>query len=132
MKKFVLATFATLGLCAVSIGASAATTGCGVPRNAFDQVYCAGNLFGQIDKDLNTTYGSLRKHLNADQSTALKNGQLAWIKSRDEACSYEKPGAGYFVNLACAIDKTNERLAFLKDRERECSSTGCVTSKIGE
>ena len=105
--------------------------GCGKPRNAFDQVYCAGNLFSQTDKDLNTTYSSLRQKLNASQKDALKQGQLAWIAKRDAECSEEKRN-GYYVNLDCAIELTQSRLTFLKERERECNSTGCVTEELAK
>lgn len=124
MKKISIA----LMLFCLSAGAHAA--GCAKPRNAFDQVYCAGNLFSQIDRDLNQAYASLRKNLNPAQQETLKQGQLGWIKQRDELCSYEKPN-GYYVNLSCAVEQTQSRLAFLKERERECTSTGCVTSKLG-
>ena len=103
--------------------------GCAKPRNAFDQVYCAGNLFSQADRDLNAGYTSLRGHLNAAQKESLKQGQVAWIKTRDAECSEEK-STGYFVNLDCAVEKTQSRLAFLKERERECLSTGCSNDKL--
>ncbi|WP_454690433.1 lysozyme inhibitor LprI family protein [Achromobacter aloeverae] len=119
---------ALAGSAFVATGAQAA--GCAKPRNAFDQVYCSGNLFSQTDHDLNTAYGDLRKQLKPAQQDALKKGQLAWIKTRDEQCSYEKPN-GYYVNLDCAVSMTQQRLDFLKERERECKSTGCQDSKIG-
>ena len=116
----------------LSLASSAAfAAGCGKPRNAFDQVYCAGNLFSQTDKDLNTTYSSLRQKLDAGQKDALKKGQLAWITKRDAACSKED-SSGYFVNLDCAIQMTESRQSFLKERERECNSTGCVTDKLAQ
>jgi uncharacterized protein YecT (DUF1311 family) len=124
MKKIGL----VLALACLSAGAHAA--GCAQPRNAFDQVYCAGNLFSQADHDLNTVYGDLRKQLQPAQQAALRTGQLAWIKQRDQACSEEKSN-GYYVNLTCAVDMTQQRQAFLKERQRECSSTGCVDSKLG-
>jgi uncharacterized protein YecT (DUF1311 family) len=116
-------------LMAASFNARAA--GCETPRNAFDQLYCSSTIFAQTDKDLNTTYGALRKQLQPAQQEALKKGQLAWIKQRDDECSYEKPN-GYYVNLGCAVKQTQSRLDFLKARQRECGSTGCVTSKLGE
>ncbi|WP_024680232.1 lysozyme inhibitor LprI family protein [Pseudomonas syringae] len=125
MKKIAIVLMAVV----FPLGAHAA--GCAKPRNAFDQVYCAGNLFSQSDRDLNQEYTALRKHLNSTQQSSLKSGQLAWIKQRDAQCSEEKP-SGYFVNLDCAVDMTQSRLAFLKERERECTSTGCVESKLGE
>ncbi|WP_296257840.1 MULTISPECIES: lysozyme inhibitor LprI family protein [unclassified Pseudomonas] len=105
--------------------------GCAQPRNAFDQVYCVSNLFSQADRDLNQEYTALRKHLNPTQQSALKAGQVAWIKQRDNDCSEEK-SSGYFVNLACAVETTQQRMAFLQERERECTSTGCVDSKLGQ
>jgi uncharacterized protein YecT (DUF1311 family) len=118
-----------LALAAASSTAMAA--GCGKPRNAFDQVYCAGNLFSQTDKDLNTAYSSLRGKLNAAQKDSLKQGQLAWIAKRDAECSKEESN-GYYVNLDCAIELTQSRLSFLKERERECDSTGCQSDKLAK
>jgi len=115
--------------CLLAGGAQAA--GCGKPRNAFDTVYCAGNLFSQTDKSLNQTYGELRKQLTPDQQNTLKQSQLAWIKSRDEQCSRED-NTGYFVNLDCAVTMTQTRLDFLKERQRECSSTGCEAGKLSQ
>ena len=124
-----------LKTCAFILLATITTTsfaaGCAKPRNAFDNVYCAGNLFAQLDKDFNEKYTSLRKQLSAAQQQSLKQGQLKWIKQRDAACS-ETKGDGYYVNLDCAVDMTQSRLDFLKDRERECTSTGCVDSKLAE
>jgi uncharacterized protein YecT (DUF1311 family) len=126
MKKFAI----LLGAAALlPLGAHAA--GCAAPRNAFDQVYCTGNLFSQADHELNQEYSRLRSHLNASQQAALKSGQIAWIKQRYQSCSEEKQ-SGYFVNLTCAVDTTQQRLAFLKERERECNSTGCVDAKLGQ
>lgn len=106
-----------------------AADACGTPRNAFDSVYCRSGEFSQADRELNQQFGTLRKHLNDGQKALLKKSQIAWIKDRDAQCSYERDG-GYFVNLQCAVDKTNERLAVLRERERECQSTGCVDSKL--
>lgn len=115
-------------LLTISMGAHAA--GCATPKNAFDEVYCAGNLFTQVDRDLNLAYSSLRTRLTPPRKELLKQGQLTWIKARNAKCSKED-SSGYFVNLTCANDMTADRLSFLKERERECVSTGCVESKLG-
>lgn len=128
MKKELLIAVLLGGLLP-SAGAFAA--GCATPRNAFDTVYCMGNVFSQVDRDLNVEYGTLRKMLNTSQQGQLKKGQLAWIKQRDEACSYERPN-GYFVNLNCAVEMSQERTEVLKARERECKSTGCDDSKLAQ
>lgn len=125
MKKLAVA------LCAAFIPFAAHAAGCAKPRNAFDQVYCSSNIFSQADRDLNQQYSRLRTHLNPAQQTSLKTGQLAWLKQRDQQCSEEKNN-GYFVNLDCAVEMTQQRLAFLQERERECNSTGCVDDKLGQ
>lgn len=129
MLKTTLAAAMTLsGLC---VFATAQAAGCGTPRNAFDTVYCASNLFAQSDKSLNQTYGELRKQLPADQQAVLKQSQLAWIKQRDSQCAREEAD-GYFVNLDCAVSLTDSRLEVLKERLRECASTGCEAGKLGQ
>ncbi|MBR8058899.1 lysozyme inhibitor LprI family protein [Burkholderia dolosa] len=117
--------------CALAVPFAAHAAGCAKPRSAFDQVYCSSNEFSQLDRELNDQYGRLRKQLSGDQQAKLKSGQLAWMKQRDDRCS-EKRDDGYLVNLQCAIDATQSRLSFLRERERECASTGCVTSRLGE
>ena len=111
------------------LSADLALAACEKPRNAFDSVYCLSTEYAQVDRELNNEFGTLRKMLNDGQKAALKKSQIAWIKDRDAQCSYERDG-GYFVNLQCAVDKTNERLVVLRERERECQSTGCVDSKL--
>ncbi|HSC81937.1 MAG TPA: lysozyme inhibitor LprI family protein [Chitinolyticbacter sp.] len=130
MNKFAL-TLPVALLGAALFAGHAQAAGCGKPRNAFDTVYCAGNLFTQTDKTLNQTYTELRKQLNSAQQSTLKQSQLAWIKQRDAQCSRED-STGYFVNLDCANSMTQERLDFLKERQRECSSTGCEASKLAQ
>ncbi len=92
-------------------------------------MYCRSGEFSQADRELNQQFGTLRKHLNDGQKTLLKKSQIAWIKERDAACSESKDN-GYFVNLDCATEKTRQRLDFLRERERECLSTGCVDAKL--
>ncbi|GAB7128207.1 lysozyme inhibitor LprI family protein [Silvimonas sp. JCM 19000] len=124
-------TLLTLAVATFALAAGAQAAGCAKPRNAFDQVYCAGNLFSQTDKTLNQAFGDLRKQLTAEQQATLKTSQLAWIKDRDAKCSRED-SSGYFVNLDCAVTMTQERVDFLKERSRECSSTGCESSKLAQ
>lgn len=121
----------SVGLALIAFAISSHAAGCGKPRNAFDEVYCSGNLFSQKDSDLNKSYSSLRQLLNVEQKETLKQGQLSWIKARDAKCSMED-STGYFVNLSCAIDMTEARLEFLKERERECKSTGCSSDKLSK
>lgn len=124
-------TLLTLAVASFALAAGAQAAGCAKPRNAFDQVYCAGNLFSQSDKTLNQTFTELRKQLTTEQQATLKTSQLAWIKDRDAKCSRED-STGYFVNLDCAVTMTDARVAFLKERQRECSSTGCEAAKLAQ
>ncbi|MFS2127908.1 lysozyme inhibitor LprI family protein [Pseudomonas sp. Pseusp97] len=126
MRKTLLSvTVLAAGLLSTELALAA----CEKPRNAFDSVYCLSTEYAQVDRELNNEFGTLRKMLNDGQKAALKKSQIAWIKDRDAQCSYERDG-GYFVNLQCAVDKTNERLSVLRERERECQSTGCVDAKL--
>jgi len=49
----------------------------------------------------------------------LKKSQLAWIKMRDASCDYEtyesKTGTAFYsIYEKCLLDKTNERIEYLK------------------
>ncbi len=122
---------ASCALLALAVPFAAHAAGCAKPHSAFDQVYCSSTQFSQSDRDLNDEYGRLRKQLSSDQQATLKAGQLAWLKQRDAQCS-ETRNNGYLVDLQCATDMTQSRLSFLRERERECTSTGCVASKLGD
>lgn len=129
MKKHRVTLACALAALAVPFAAHAA--GCAKPQGAFDQVYCNSTVFSQADRDLNNEYSHLRKQLNKAQQASLKSGQIAWLKQRNDQCSTAHD-EGYYVDLQCAIDMTQARLSFLRARERECSSTGCVSSKLGQ
>jgi uncharacterized protein YecT (DUF1311 family) len=124
MKKICLA--ATM----IAFAWSAHAAGnCEKPKTAFDNVYCESTLFSQADRELNQSYGTLRKQLSTAQQQSLKQGQIAWMRARDEQCSKQDSG-GFMVNLECAVNMTQSRLNFLKSRERECLSTGCIDAKL--
>ncbi|KAF0812986.1 hypothetical protein IGB42_02382 [Andreprevotia sp. IGB-42] len=124
MKKMLMAA----GLLLVSALASA-NSNCDKPKDDFDGLYCLNKVYLQADKDLNEVYGKLVKQLDADGKAALKKGQLAWISNRNSECSY-KDAKGFYVNLDCATRTTTERVQFLTERSRECSSAGCMNSKL--
>jgi len=127
MKKIIIFSMAAL------LPFGAYTQGCEKPRNAFDQVYCLSAQFSQVDRDLNQQYSRLRQQLKAPQQAMLRNGQLAWIRQRDAQCSERRrSNRNYLIDLQCAVDMTQQRIAFLQKRERECSSTGCVNARLGD
>lgn len=123
MKK----TIALLALLAPLM--ASANSNCDKPLNDFDGLYCLNKVYIEADKELNARYKELMPFLNNSGKIALKRGQLAWIKQRNNECSLRE-GNKFFVNLDCAARQTIERVQFLQDRLRECKSSGCLNSKL--
>jgi len=110
-------------------GAAFANSACDVPKNDFDGLYCLNKVYQEADKELNEAYKNLSAKLDANGKKALKTGQLAWIENRNKTCS-KREANDFYVNLDCATNTTVERARFLQDRLRECSSAGCMNSKL--
>lgn len=110
-------------------GAALANSACDKPKNDFDGLYCLNKVYQEADRELNDNYQKLAGQLDADGKKALKKGQLAWIRNRNESCSKLEPGR-FFVDLECATETTISRARFLQDRVRECVSAGCQNSKL--
>jgi Uncharacterized protein conserved in bacteria len=123
MRKIALALFLTCSTAAY------ADSACENPKNDFDGLYCLIKLYQESDKELNDNYKNLVAKLDSQGKAALKEGQLAWIKDRNGSCSRYEDGK-FFVNMRCATDYTVSRSRFLRDRLRECASTGCQNSKL--
>ena len=104
---------------------------CDKPNNDFDGLYCLNKVYLEADKELNNSYKKLVKQLNTQQKSKLKRGQLAWIRARNDDCSYHD-GDDFYVNLACTNRVTTERVDFLNERVRECSAGSCRDSRLGE
>ena len=104
---------------------------CDKPVNDFDGLYCLTKVYLEADKELNNSYAKLTKRLNTSQKSKLKRGQLAWIRERNDQCSYNN-NEGFFVNMDCATRTTTERVKFLNDRLRECAAGSCRNSRLGE
>lgn len=86
--------------------------------------------YAKADAELNALY---KKQINefkdqgADfygqkesRDVFLKKAQQVWIKMRDASCDYEtyesKTGTGFSsIYKKCQLDKTNERIIYLKD-----------------
>ena len=88
-------------------------------------------VFHQADHQLNDDYSALKKLLNPTEQASLKQGEVAWIKDRNAQCTQSDNGYE-FVAMDCAVSMTNKRDDFIKARERECASTGCVDSELAK
>ena len=106
-----------------------ANSACDKPRNDFDGLYCLNKVYQEADKELNENYKKLSEQLDSAGKKALKTGQLAWMKERNQNCSRHEDGQ-FYVNLDCATTTTIKRSQFLQDRLRECLSSGCQNSKL--
>lgn len=124
MNKIALFALLTLPLLAFPAYAN-----CDKPTNDFEGIYCLDKIYLAADQELNDVYKKLRGQLNAAGKEALKAGELDWIASRSNQCSHHQEGE-FFVNLDCATKTTVDRLRFLQDRLRECTSSGCQNSKL--
>lgn len=120
--------FLAIALLAVS-SAAWANSNCDRPRNDFDGLYCLNKVYQQADTDLNTAYKGVGAKLDAAGRAALKQGQLLWMRQRNDTCSMRK-GEGFYVDLGCATRTTIERTRFVQDRLRECVSSGCRNSLL--
>jgi uncharacterized protein YecT (DUF1311 family) len=125
-KNNIMKKLLKLFLIGILTGATAAAAdNCERPRNTFDSLYCARKIFFTLDDDLNRYYRLLREQLDAAGTARLKQGQLAWIRDRDSQCTRDNA-----VIVACAVDRTRERLHFLQERYRECQSVGCMPDRL--
>lgn len=116
-------------LLVLASGTAFANSACDKPKNNFDGLYCLNKVWQEADKELNASYQKVSAQLDADGKKALKKGQLAWIANRNSTCS-RLEGSEFLVNLECATNTTIDRVRFLQDRARECSSAGCQNSKL--
>ena len=118
-------------LALLSHGSTAgAQQNCDQPRGSFDQVYCQVKVLVQADAELNTAYRQLLARLPAPAQQVLRQTQRAWMARRDRECVAYDPQHGDVVYTGCAVTLTTERLNVLRDRLRECRTSGCQPSKL--
>lgn len=79
---------------------------------------CADQEIKVQDATLNNEYNNLRRALNREQKDALLKGQRAWLKYRDDWCSFQNVAdvaPGNFVNQKlCILDVTAEHIKNIK------------------
>lgn len=124
-----LLTALPLAVLALHLGSAAARADCSTSKNDFEDVYCYAKIYIDSDNDLNQAYKALVAKLDADQKKALKQGQLGWMKSRNDQCG-QTDSDGYYVDLSCAVDITRARTRFLLDRKAECDAASCDAAKL--
>ena len=115
---------------ALHFGSGVAKADCGA-KNEFEDVYCYAKQYIASDDALNAAYKALTGKLDADTKSVLKKSQLAWIKKRNAECG-STDSEGYSVDLSCAVDFTETRTQFLRDRQTECESGKCDLAKMAE
>lgn len=123
MRKVVIA----LMFCSSSV--VYANSACDAPKDDFDGLYCLNKVYQEADKELNENYKALSGKLDRDGRKTLKTTQLAWMGERNSRCS-RSDTSGFYVNLNCATTLTIARSQSLRDRVRECASSGCQNSKL--
>lgn len=114
---------------ALHFGSTAARADCGA-KNEFEDVYCYAKQYIASDDELNAAYKALVAKLNAKEKAALKKGQLAWIKKRNAECG-STDSEGYSVDLSCAVDFTDQRTQFLKEKSEACDAGKCTAEMLG-
>ncbi len=62
------------------------------------------------DDEMAAAYKALMPMLQGDQPAMLKASQVAWLKLREQNCSWQEQAS---EKTACLLEKTNERTAFL-------------------
>jgi len=113
---------------ALHLGSTAARADCGA-KNEFEDVYCYAKQYIASDDGLNAAYKALTGKLDVDAKSVLKKSQLAWIKKRNAECG-STDSEGYSVDLSCAVDFTETRTQFLRDRQAECEAGKCDLDKM--
>ena len=115
---------------ALHLGSTAARAECGA-KNEFEDVYCYAKQYIASDDDLNAAYKALTGKLDPQAKSVLKKSQLGWMKKRNAECG-TTDSEGYSVDLSCAVDFTETRTRFLRDRSVECETGKCDLAKLAE
>ncbi|MDQ3746485.1 MAG: lysozyme inhibitor LprI family protein [Acidobacteriota bacterium] len=95
---------------------------CPGAQTQYEMDECAHKEFVAADAELNRVYSQLAAKLDdAEQRAQLKTAELAWIKFRDENCTFE--GLFYkggtmrpMIESFCKADVTRKRTAQLREQ----------------
>ena len=122
LKRSVLAFSLLAGLSSVTHAQ------CDNPKTDAARAECIKTELKGSDSTINRTYSELMKSLSADDRTALRNEQRAWIKTRDQQCGItwsKGVREAWFEDLlkdyqktVCVVRLTNERVAALASYQK--------------
>ncbi|MDQ3918504.1 MAG: lysozyme inhibitor LprI family protein [Acidobacteriota bacterium] len=125
MKRIALALLFVV--CLISFAGAAAqkqkqAEPCPGAQTQYEMDECAHKEFVAADAELNRVYNQLAAKLDdAEQRAQLKTAELAWIKFRDENCTFE--GLFYkggtmrpMIESFCKADVTRKRTAQLREQ----------------
>jgi uncharacterized protein YecT (DUF1311 family) len=109
MIKSLLLTSAAL-VAAVVYSPSAMAFDCARASTRVEKAICADTALKSADDAMSAAYGQVMERLAADQKTALRANQIAWLKRRDDSCSWNESQTDF---IACLLDITTSRGSFL-------------------
>lgn len=109
MIKSLMLTSAAL-VAAVVYSPPAMAFDCARASTKVEKAICADPALKAADDAMSAAYGQVMERVAADQKAALKGNQIAWLKRRDDSCSWNEAQADL---IACLLDMTTSRSSFL-------------------
>ncbi len=109
MLKPVLMSSAALAA-AVALAPAAAAFDCAKASTDTEKAICADPAVKAADDEMAAAYAALLPSLKGDQPAMLKANQRAWLKTREQNCSWQETAA---EKSACLLDFTKSRTAYL-------------------
>lgn len=97
---------------------------CANAQTQLEMNMCWGSQYKAADAQLNSVYREFTSKLSPEETTQLKNTQLAWIKFRDANCefvadAYKGGTIRPMIAAMCLADVTNARTSELKAQMKE-------------
>jgi uncharacterized protein YecT (DUF1311 family) len=121
LRCLILSTF-------VFLSASAARAQCDNPKTDAARAECIKTELKGSDSTINRNYVELMKSLSAEDRTALRNEQRAWLKTRDQSCGItwsKGDREAWFADLlkdyqktVCVVRLTNARVEALESYQK--------------
>lgn len=124
MKGLTTSAVFILMACTILTGQDQKKDPCADAQSQAEMNMCWGKQYKAADARLNTVYRDFMTKLTEEESTQLKNAQLAWLKYRDTNCEFVadqfKGGSMRPMIVAmCLADVTNARVSELKSQMKD-------------